>query len=134
MTSGQDGSRRYTNLDGTKRAPYDVDFSNPLSHQTIGWLQPIAAVLTGGNEKLKNDLTGYLVNAALSNADTLSDAAANARAFVQMLGADPQQIAASISEMAGRGLLKNEQALAYLGGLASLAAGVDSEGAAVSAA
>ncbi|RMD84336.1 MAG: hypothetical protein D6808_07150 [Candidatus Dadabacteria bacterium] len=75
---GFDGGHKLTNLDGSKRRPYNTDPSNPLTDKAIGILQPIAAMLTGGDRKLKNDLTGYLVNAALSNAKSVNDIKKNA--------------------------------------------------------
>jgi hypothetical protein len=117
---GKDGGHRYINVDGNKRQAFDVDFSNPLSHQSVGMLQPLATVLTGGNPKLKDDLTGYLVNAAQSNATTLAEVRQNALAFMQSLGLGLEQVANSLIGMAKEGALSESQALAYIGGLRTL--------------
>lgn len=117
---GKDGGHRYSNLDGTLRRAYETDTSNPLTAQAIGWVDPLAAALTGGNEKLRSDLAGYLTNAATSNASTLDAVRANIRGFYDRLGIDPEKalrLNASLSEM---GAVDNNTAAAYSNSIATL--------------
>lgn len=79
---------------------YNVDFSKDGAAQAVGNANPLAAILSSGNGKLKDDLAGYLANAQLSSspADMKKNALAmyakaninQAQAFgaVQALGLD----------------------------------------------
>ncbi|MCB0346314.1 MAG: hypothetical protein KDD66_14440 [Bdellovibrionales bacterium] len=125
---GYDGGHRYQNADGTQRAPYDVDFSNPLSPEAVGWAQPLAAVLTGGDEKLRTDLTGYLVNAAQSNANSLADVQRNIQAFLVKINATPEAIAQGLAQLHQAGKLSAEEYAAYLHGFKTLLTSTDSSG------
>jgi hypothetical protein len=117
---GKDGGFKLQNLDGTDRRAYEVDASNPLAGQVIGWLQPLAAALTGGDETLKNQLTGYMTNAALSNAKDLETARANALCFYQDAKADPEKLAAGLMQAAQQGGLSKEASMAYVNGIKML--------------
>lgn len=122
---GFDGGHRYKNLDGSERAPYDVDFSNPTSAQAVGWVQPLAAVLTGGNIKLRTDLTGYIVNAAQSNAESLNEVKRNVLAIFSALNASPAEFAEALAQLENSGTLSAEEFAAYANGLSTLTEGAD---------
>jgi hypothetical protein len=117
---GKDGKFKLTNTDGSTRRAYEVDFKNPLAEQTVAMLQPLAFLVTGGNQKLANDFTGYFVNAALSNAKTLADARKNAVAIFSSAQIEPQKIAEAIVALVQRGSISEERGKAYLSGLALL--------------
>lgn len=95
---GADGSARLQNMNGanidgeTDRGTYDVDFTNKLAGQTVGYLNPLASIQIGGNQgrsqKLQNDATGMLVNAALNGATDQSSAQANALNLFKRSGYD----------------------------------------------
>lgn len=125
---GYDGGHRFKNSDGSERAPYDVDFSNPTSAEAVGWAQPIAAVLTGGDEKLRMDLTGYLVTAAQSNAESLAEVSRNIQAFLAKINASPEAIAEGLAQLHQAGKLSADEFAAYLHGFKSLLSGTDSRG------
>ncbi|MCC6221140.1 MAG: hypothetical protein IT291_07870 [Deltaproteobacteria bacterium] len=88
---GLDGGARYANVDGTERAPYQVDFSNTMSPEIISLIDPLTKMLFGTNEKIRVDVTGYLVNAALSNADNIDTAKANVLSIYNAFGISPEQ-------------------------------------------
>lgn len=71
---GLDGGARLPNVgintDGeSDRGYYDVDFSNPLAEQAVGFLNPIAQLLFQ-DDKVASDMVGYFTNYALQNSDT----------------------------------------------------------------
>lgn len=74
---GLDGGGKIMGKDGKEINPYNVDASNPFAHQATAWADPIAAILTGGDPKLRSDFAGYFTNAAMSNANTLEGVRAN---------------------------------------------------------
>jgi hypothetical protein len=43
-------------------APYNVDQNKPSAQQGIGWLQPLAYMIAGGNDKMADDFAGILYN------------------------------------------------------------------------
>lgn len=82
---GKDGGFKLTNLDGTTRRAYEIDWQNPLAGTVVGMLNPLGQALFPDNEKLRTDLIGYLTNGALSNATDVESARANVAAIVQQL-------------------------------------------------
>jgi hypothetical protein len=83
---GADGNDRLMNLDGTTRRAYEVDFTDPRAGEIVSLAAPIVVVLLGGRGKLTDDFTGYLTNAALSNALSVNEAKENIRAIFQGMG------------------------------------------------
>ncbi len=125
---GVDGRNKLTSLDGSRRPVYNVDSSNPLTHEVIGWAQPLAALLTGGDQKLKNDLTGYFVNAALSIASDHKDALKNVQAFFCSMKITPGQALEQLKALTAAGKIRETDFEAYAHGLKCLMAGVLSDG------
>lgn len=74
---GLDGGGVIKTKSGKEISPYNVDTDNPFAHQSVAWADPIAAILTGGDPKLRSDFAGYFTNAAMSNANTLEGVRAN---------------------------------------------------------
>ncbi len=59
-----------SNIDGkAERRRYDVDFSDERSGGTTAILQGLGAIMTGTDKKMKDQITGKLVNAAMSSGD-----------------------------------------------------------------
>lgn len=52
-----------------KTKNYNVDFSKDTATQDVDYLQPLANIITGGNEKASSDLTGQFLNASRSTGD-----------------------------------------------------------------
>ena len=117
---GKDGKHKYTNLDGTKRGAFEIDFSNPMSGQVIGWINPIVEQLVGGDEKLRIAFVGYFTNAALSNAKSLEEARQNVLAMFKNIGLTPEKIASGLQQMNAAGKLPNDVFEAYVNGVITL--------------
>lgn len=115
-------------LDGSRRHPYDVDFSNPLAGETIGWVQPLALILTGGDPKLSTDLTGYFVNAALSNAADYESARQNVLAIYNKAGIAPEGIIRALDAQRTQKNLNEDGFSAYVNGVVALLNGTLSNG------
>lgn len=121
---GKDGGAAIQNWDGqTSRPYYQWDTTSPLSHQAIGWVNPIAEMLAGKNEKLKTDLAGYLVNAVTTGATTLEGVRANVLGLIQQYGFDEASMRAAIDEMLNSGEITPEQREAYQYGIGTLMLG-----------
>jgi hypothetical protein len=118
---GVDGGAKLTNTDGTVRNAYDVDFSHPLAAAVVGMANPLALLVTV--ERFPNrhsDITGYFVNAALSNATSIEDARANMAQIVGSFGLTPEILLGSIEEIYRSGRISEGDAVAYTHGIASL--------------
>lgn len=117
---GRDGRKTLTNMDGTTRAMYNTDLSNPLTSEAIGLAQPLAAILTGGDQKLGSDFTGYFVNAATSNATTLNEVKQNMLAIFDSFQITPEQAAETLFALGKEGKIKENEFEAYLNGFSSI--------------
>lgn len=117
---GKDGGHRLKNLDGAERRAYQVDFENPLAHEAIGWVQPLAALICGGVPKLTTEFTGYFTNAVLSNATDRVSAHANALAFFQSLKIPAEQVVTGLGALLKEGKISEQVAQAFVGGFAGM--------------
>ncbi len=116
-----DGKKKLENVGGGSRFGYQFDPTHPHSGAAIGMLQPLAQILTGGDQKLATDLTGYLVNAVTSNTGDLSQVRQNVIAIYEQSGASLEDVAAMIVEMGDRSVISEHHRDAYLGGIMSVA-------------
>lgn len=118
-----DGSLYDMGKDGGPRAefggrrPYEIDYSNPLAQYTIGWMDPIIALLAQGNTKIQTDFVGYFTNAILSNAKDLNDVSANVELFLSKFGLTNEQLANAVSQMANAGMIDQTTARGWIGGI-----------------
>jgi hypothetical protein len=111
-----DGSMYDIGQDGSTKG-YNVDFSKEGIGDVVGMVQGLASVLTrGGSEKAKDDLTGYLTNAATSK----GDAKENLKTFVSKAGFDQGLLNDYISAMERVGTVDSDKAAAYRNGVNSL--------------
>jgi hypothetical protein len=117
---GRDGRNTLQNKDGSLRALYEVDFSNPLTAEVIGMANPLAAILTGGEQKLMNDFAGYFTNAAISNADTLEAAQKNMLQIFKSFNIHPQQVVLTLKSLIDSGKLDEQEALKMRAGFSTL--------------
>lgn len=62
---------------------YQINADNPLAQQALHWAMPLAYALTGGDEKLAADFTGYIANAAMSDANNVEELRNNFIKFYQ---------------------------------------------------
>ncbi len=84
---------------GTKNdKSYNINWEDPRVNEAVGAIQPLVDVLLGNSsEKRTSDLTGKLVNAALSSGDMSTD---SIRGFYEQAGFDREKAAAAINELA----------------------------------
>lgn len=120
---GVDGHFSLPNTDGTARHSYDVDFSNPLAHQAVGWANPLALILSNGDKKITSDTAGQFVNAALSNAKSLEDARGNMVTIFSRMGLDGDKAASIIKSLKDQGRITENEMNAAIYGLGTLSSG-----------
>jgi hypothetical protein len=118
-----DGSRYNVGIDGGPkeefggRRPFEIDSSNPMAQYAVAWINPLVHLGIGGNEKIKTDFVGYFANAAMSNAKTLDDVRDNVHAIFGQFGVNDETLSRGIVSAAQQGLLDEQTAMAYLGGI-----------------
>lgn len=118
-----DGSRYNVGIDGGPkeefggRRPFEIDSSNPMAQYAVAWINPLVHLGIGGNEKIKTDFVGYFANAAMSNAKTLEDVRDNVHAIFGQFGVNDETLSRGIVSAAQQGLLDEQTAMAYLGGI-----------------
>jgi hypothetical protein len=120
---GKDGGFMLPNLDGGARHAYDADFSNPLTHQTVGWANPLALIITGGDKKAASDLAGQLANAATSDAKDLEGARANMNAIFTQMNIDNDKAGMILRQMKDQGRINENEFNAALYGLGTMKSG-----------
>lgn len=124
---GTDSKHTLANTDGTKRFGYQIDFSNPLAGKAIALTQPLAEALTGGHDKLKTDLLGYLTNAATSNASSEEEVKANVLTFYKQSGLSQEALATSLGKLTEENKITKEEIQVYANDLSSLFNGSENE-------
>jgi len=115
---GKDGGAR---LEGDRKY-YDIDPSsqNPIQGQAIGAVNPLAYLITGGNEKLATNFAGYFTNTVMQGAGGEDYAVTNANALdkYKKAGFDTAEKAiAGIDDLVKAGKLDPEKAEAFKGGI-----------------
>lgn len=90
-----DETQSALNVEGNR--VYNIDWSDPRTHEMVGAIQPLVDMMIGNHEKRGSDLTGMLVNAALSSGDSAMD---SIRGFYQQAGFDRESAAAAINKLA----------------------------------
>lgn len=122
-----DGSRYDIGIDGGPkeafggRRPFEVDLNNPLAVKMATFASPLAWVVCGGDKKLASDLSGYLANAALSNAGQDEAAARqNMLAMYAQFKVSPEQLLQGVGQLAQNGSLEGETATGYVSVLKDL--------------
>ncbi len=108
---GVDGGARLTNMDGkSERRPYNTDGSNPLTPNTVAMANPLAFIVSGGDQKLMNDFSAYFTNAALSNSKDLVGAKANLQGIYNQIGAPKEAYIQAFDEAVKQGKLDQKTA------------------------
>lgn len=121
-----DGQEKFTNAAGKERFGYDIDHEDPLAAQGIGWLQPIAALLGQGDEKMTSDFTGELYNQLTKDGDVKDLPALRAK-VVQLYNhfkLKPSELGKLFTEMKD---LPPEKRDAYLAAIDNLRPGKDTQ-------
>lgn len=122
-----DGTSYNIGADGAKKAefgnlrPYEIDPSKPGAGDIIAMLSPLMEIVSGGNQKIKTDFTGYFTNAALSNAvDNPDKAKQNVAAIYAQFGIPLEQIAKAVAGMVQNGQLPQQAGEVYMAKLDEL--------------
>lgn len=120
---GADGHAMLQSSDGSQRHAYDVDFKNPLSHQSVGWANPLAIILGGGDKKVESDFAGYLTNAWGSKAKSLEDVRANAMTTFKKFNMSTDQAKEILRGIKDAGKISQQEYDAAVYGLGTLTSG-----------
>lgn len=117
------GSKYDIGIDGGPKAefggrrPYEVDFNNPLAKYAVSWLNPLLALISGGNQKVQIDFVGYFANAALSNAKSLADVRDNVNAIMKQFGVTDEALYKTVVAAVNNGQLDSQTAAAWVNGI-----------------
>lgn len=104
------GGRKFDiGRDGSTKG-YNVDFRKDGANEAVGSTQGLAAILAGQGGKAKDDLTGYLANAAMSSGKYSAD---DTRALYEKAGIDKQKAFAATNQMAASGQIDDATKAAY---------------------
>lgn len=106
---GRDIGEELVGVDGSEHFAFNIDPNNKMGAQTVGWVMPLAIALGGENSKIVQDLTGYLSNAAMSNAETLEGVRANVLSFMDQLGWDAGELTQQLASILEAGKITQEQ-------------------------
>lgn len=120
-----DGSTYNIGVDGSKFGKAsDVDFSKEGIGEVVGAINPLAEILTGGDDKLRSDFAGYLTNAVSSSGDVNE----NVKGLYAKAGIDKTSATEALNAMAEAGSITPEEKAAYLNGLNTIFGGGESSG------
>lgn len=92
---------------------YNVDFSRQGIGDVVGAVNPLAAIMSGGDAKLNSDFAGYFTNAASGSGDPY----ANARALYEKAGLDHNSAYSNVWNLFNAGKLDAAKRDAYLNGV-----------------
>ncbi len=107
-----DGSMFDIGKDGDNKL-YNVDFSQAGVDGVVRAVDPLAAIMTGGDAKLSRDYAGYFTNASMGGADPL----ANARALYEKAGLDHSSAYGNVWNLYNAGKLDAARRDGYLDSL-----------------
>lgn len=89
-----DGRKFDIGIDGGSR-PYNVDFNKAGAGEAVGLANPLSAIFTNADPKLKSDFAGYFANAAMSG----GDAKKNIRAIYDKAGLDQREAYDAVNQL-----------------------------------
>lgn len=111
----KDGTSFDMGKDGSEQI-YNVDFNKDGASQAVGDVNPLAAALFGGDDKLQSDFAGMFVNATKGDRNKVKEA-------VEQSGFTKESLAQRIAELASQGAFDKDTAKnnaerdAYLSGI-----------------
>lgn len=89
-----------------------LDPDMPFGSQLIGWTDPLSVILNGGYGEREGEgrsaFTGYIVNAAYSNAQNIEDARQNILAQYGKLGLTKEQVIQGLTQLKDSGAIDEE--------------------------
>lgn len=123
-----DGSAFDMGRDGGDPA-YQLDVKNPMAGEFVTMAYPLAFLLSGGDEKLSTDFTGYFINGALTGGGGTSfdDARMNLKAIADKAGITADAALQLITAARDEGKIPPEAYAAYVLGIDTLFNGVRTE-------
>ena len=105
---------------GKELEQWEIDWRRDNIGNVVGGVNPLAEILSGGDDKLRIALSGYLTNAALESGDV----AQNIRHFYEKSGvSSPEQASKMIDDLLANQKVTEEQAIAFKGGINDVFAG-----------
>lgn len=121
---GRDGGAK----DEFGRGILELDFSNAKSGDAqsvaIGNVNPLAAIITGGNKELATDFTTYFTKGTMSNAgNDPAKIRENAIKQYSNAGLDKDKAIAAILDLEKQGKVTTDEAIAYKNGISMLFGG-----------
>ncbi len=120
-----DGSTMDFGLDGGSKVNI-VDFENPLSARAVGWANPVAYLLAGGDKDQATWLAGRIANGAMANAKDEETVRLNIQKIANDLKMTPQSMQGGIDTLATaqedgkQGIIDKDLAAAFKVGAASI--------------
>lgn len=131
---GKDGGARLTNEAGERRQYSDVDFSDARAGEVVGAVNPLSAILTGGNDRLRSDFAGLYTNATLNNAADAATINKRVQELYTQHGLDQSKAISAIDDLQQRKSIDEATAAAYKNGINQVFAGTSYTGGSKSAA
>lgn len=116
------GAREGYDFSGGRR-PHEVKNEHPFSVQAVGWANPLAVILTGGDAKLSSNFAGYFANAAMSNTTDIEGVRANMLQIMKDLKMTRQTAEATLKQMLTDGKIDQMHYDAYMNSVGTLFAG-----------
>lgn len=116
------GARGHYDFSGGRR-PYEVKAEHPFSAQAVGWADPLAEVLTGGDPKLRSDFAGYFANAAMSNSQGIEGVRSNVLQIMEDLKLNEASVRQGLDALKSAGKIDDSRYAAYMNSLGSLFGG-----------
>jgi len=107
------GARQGYDFSGGRR-PYEVRTEHPFSVQAVGWANPLAVVLTGGDAKLTSDFAGYFANASMSNTDDIEGVRANILQIMKNMKLTRQSAESTLQQLLSDGKIDEPHYQAYM--------------------
>lgn len=106
LDMGKDGGYKYTNPDGTERRFNNTDPGDQNAPQAIGWLRPLALIMSEGNEKMTSDFVAQFYNELTKDgkATDLQTVRARVIDLYKKFGTKPSMVRQAIEQL---GLPKN---------------------------
>lgn len=98
---------------GQPGSSYNVDFNREGIGSLVGALNPLAAIQSGGNQKLQSDFAGIMANAAASGGNS-ADIIKN---FYSQAGYDKSTASQALTQLKNEGKISDADYQAYLYGL-----------------
>lgn len=113
---GFDGGHKLTNVDGTERHTFDVDWNNPLAKEAIpeAHIFALATGLDPSQGDLWHTATSQAVNAATSNATTQAEVTANLQTMLKQGGVDPREVGLKLEILRASNKISEQEYGVYL--------------------